>query len=65
MYGTGSFIAFTILRGTVLISLTIATVIGFILAIFGVMGFIHMIKTNDFGKIFAFSEILSLIEKVG
>ena len=63
MYGT--FISLIFLRGTVLLGLAIATIIGFIIAIFGAMGIIHMIKTNDFGKIFAYSEILSLIEKVG
>ena len=61
----GHFFPSIFLKATVALGLTIAAIIGFILAIFGAMGIIHMIKTDDFGKIFSFAEILSLIEKVG
>ena len=61
----GYFLPSIFLKTTVALGLAIAAIVGFIPAIFGGMGIIHMIKTNDFGKIFAFTEILSLIEKIG
>jgi hypothetical protein len=42
-----------------------ALFIGFFFAIIATMGIINMIKTKEFGKAFAFSEILRLIEAVG
>ena len=45
--------------------LAVTTLIGIVFAIFGVMGVLHMIKTNDFAKAFAFGEIMQLIERIG
>lgn len=52
-------------NATVAIGLLTASILGFIFSIFGAMGIIHMIKNDDFGKIFAFSEIISLIGDIG
>lgn len=40
-------------------------VVGFLVAIIGAIGIVHMIKSNSFGKAFAFSEILKTIGKIG
>ncbi len=61
----GMFFPSLFFRATVALGLTVAFIVGFLFAVFGAMGIIHMIKTGDFGKIFAFSEILDLIDKIG
>lgn len=61
----GAFFPSIFFRATVALGLTVAFLVGFLFAVFGAMGILHMIKTGDFGKIFAFSEILELIDKVG
>ena len=40
-------------------------VIAFLLGIIAFMGIIHMVKTNSFGKAFAFAEIFRMIGKIG
>jgi len=45
--------------------LAVTSLVGILFAIFGVMGILHMIRMDEFGKAFAFSEILKLIETVG
>jgi hypothetical protein len=40
-------------------------IIAFLLGIFAFMGIIHMVKTNDFGKAFAFGELFRMIGKIG
>ena len=40
-------------------------VIAFLLGVFAFMGVIHMVKTNSFGKAFAFGEIFRMIGKIG
>lgn len=40
-------------------------VIAFLLGIMAFMGIIHMVKTNSFGKAFAFGEIFGMIGKIG
>ena len=52
-------------KGLAALGILIASIIGFIIFIFGAMGIIHMIKTNSFGAAFNFSEILDLIRSVG
>jgi len=43
----------------------IGFVILFLVSIFAFMGTVHMLKQNNFGKAFAFSEINAIIKKVG
>jgi hypothetical protein len=40
-------------------------VIAFFVGIVAFMGIIHMVKTNSFGKAFAFGEIIGMIGKIG
>ena len=43
----------------------IFAIIAFLLGIIAFMGIIHMVKTNSFGKAFAFGEIIKMIGKIG
>ena len=43
----------------------IFAIVAFLLGIFAFMGVIHMVKTNSFGKAFAFGEIYKMIGKIG
>jgi hypothetical protein len=43
----------------------IFAIVAFLLGIFAFMGVIHMVKTNSFGKAFAFVEIYKMIGKIG
>ena len=52
-------------KGLAALGILIASIIGFIIFIFGAMGIIHMIKTDSFGAAFNISEILDLIRSVG
>ena len=40
-------------------------IIAFLLGIIAFMGVVHMVKTNSFGKAFAFGEIFRMIGKIG
>lgn len=43
----------------------IGIIVAFLIAIIAIMGLAHMIKTDKFGKAFAFGEILDIIKKIG
>lgn len=43
----------------------IFVIIAFFLGIIAFMSIVHMVKTNSFGKAFAFGEIISMIGKIG
>lgn len=45
--------------------LIVGIVLAFVLLIFSVMGVAHMLKTNHFGKAFAFGEIKQTIDRIG
>lgn len=46
-------------------AIPILLVLGFLFAIVGLMGIMHMLATGKFGKAFAFSEIFGLIGRIG
>jgi len=43
----------------------VGLVIAFVLAVFFAMGIAHMLRTNNFGKAFAFGEIRQIIARIG
>lgn len=45
--------------------LLVGVIVAIIIAIFSVIGIAHMIKTNNFGKAFAFGEIREIIGRIG
>jgi len=45
--------------------LLVGLVLAFVLAIFFAMGIAHMLRTNNFGKAFAFGEIRQIIGRIG
>lgn len=47
------------------ILIIIGIIVTFLFAILAVMGILHMIKKDEFGKAFAFSEIIEKIKKIG
>lgn len=53
------------LTGLGALLLVIGIVLVFILLIFSAMGVAHMLKTNHFGKAFAFGEIKQTIDRIG
>jgi len=54
-----------LLTGTGIVLALIGLLIAFVMLILLAAGIAHMIKTEKFGKAFAFSEILNLIGKIG
>ncbi|MBS7643250.1 DUF4013 domain-containing protein [Candidatus Bathyarchaeota archaeon] len=73
LFGTWELIVRTMIHGlqlrfltiTGIIAIFIGIVLAFLLSIILAMGIVHMIKHNNFGKAFAFREILSIIKKIG
>ena len=67
MSGFGSSIMTGILAltGVGAVLLVVGIVLVFILLIFSAMGIAHMLKTNHFGKAFAFGEIKQTIDRIG
>jgi hypothetical protein len=53
------------LTGLSALLLVVGIVLAFILVIFSAMGVAHMLKTNHFGKAFAFGEIKQTIDRIG
>jgi hypothetical protein len=53
------------LTGVGVLLLVVGIVLVFILLIFSAMGIAHMLKTNRFGKAFAFGEIKQTIDRIG
>ena len=53
------------LTGLGALLLVVGIVLAFILLIFSAMGVAHMLKTNHFGKAFAFGEIKQTIDRIG
>ena len=53
------------LTGLGALLLVVGIVLAFILLIFSAMGVAHMLKTNHFGKAFAFGEIKQMIDRIG
>ncbi len=53
------------LAGLAIIFIIIGIVTAFFIAIIASMGIVHMIKNDQFGKAFAFNEILEIIRKIG
>jgi len=56
---------FLVLGGVGVVLVVIGIVLAFVMLILLAAGVAHMIKSNSFGKAFAFSEILRLIAKIG
>lgn len=54
-----------LLRGALIVPVTLAIIILFVFLIFGVIAIGNMIRTNNFMKIFAFSENWSIINRIG
>jgi hypothetical protein len=63
--GPFNFIRILYMDHRMLLGSILALIVAFIIFIFGAMGIIHMIKTDDLSKLFAFSEIKGLIDSVG
>jgi len=53
------------MAGFVGIMTIIGIIVAFLFAIIAFMGIAHMIKTDKFGKAFAFGEIFNIIKKIG
>jgi hypothetical protein len=53
------------LTGLGAVLLLVGIVLAFVLLIFSAMGVAHMLKTNHFGKAFAFGEIKQTIDRIG
>jgi hypothetical protein len=58
---TGGFV----LAGFGALLLLVGLVLAFVLALFFAMGIAHMVRTNKFGKAFAFGEIRQIIGRIG
>jgi hypothetical protein len=54
-----------LLSGTGIALAMVGLLVAFVMLILLAAGIAHMIKTGKFGKVFAFSEILSVIRKIG
>jgi hypothetical protein len=53
------------LTGLGALLLLVGLALAFVLAIFFAMGIAHMLRTNNFGKVFAFGEIRQIIGRIG
>ena len=53
------------LAGLAGLAFIIGVIVTFLITIFAVMGITHMIKKDQFGKAFAFKEIIGIIGKIG
>ncbi len=54
-----------LISGVILLGVIPALIVAFIIFIIGAMGIIHMIKTGEFIKAFAFGEIIDRIKSIG
>ena len=53
------------LTGLGALLLLVGLVLAFVVAIFFAMGIAHMLRTDNFGKVFAFGEIRQIIDRIG
>jgi hypothetical protein len=64
-FGPGLMAGSFALAGFGVLLLLVGLVLAFVLAVFFAMGMAHMLRTNSFGKAFAFGEIRQIIGRIG